>query len=80
VLLELAQATALLQRLVLRSFQKQPARLREERIAPARSQRADFGATHLVDRLAQMLGDVEAVQDVERVSGLLGDDPGPRSR
>ena len=45
-----------------------------ERLTPALAQRADLGAADLLDRVAQMLSDVEAVQDVERVPGFLGDD------
>ena len=64
---ELAQAGALLARLILPALQEQPARLREERLSPALAERADFGAADLIDRVAQVLGDMEAVEDVERV-------------
>src|SRR6516225_4280504 len=49
VLQELAQAGALLARLVLSPLEQQPARLREERLSPALSERTDFGAPDLVD-------------------------------
>ena len=74
VLHELPQAGALLARLILSAFQEQPARFREKRLSPALSERADFGAADLIDRLAQVLGDMKAVQNVERVPGFLGDD------
>jgi len=74
VLHELAQADTLVARLVLSTFQQQPPRLREERLAPPLPERVDFGAADRVDRVAQVLGDMEPIEDVKRVAGLLGDD------
>src|SRR5215204_1349671 len=71
---EFAQATALIPGLVLRSLQQEPARLREEGLTPALSQRVDLGAADLIDRVAHVLGDMKPVQDVEGVARLLGHD------
>jgi hypothetical protein len=60
VLQKLAQANALLARLVLWAFQQHPARFREERLSPALAERADLGAADLIDCVAQVLGDVKA--------------------
>src|SRR5437868_7291885 len=67
VLHELAQAGALIARLILSAFHEDPARLGEEWLSPALAERADFGATDLVDGVAHVRGDVEAVEDVECV-------------
>jgi hypothetical protein len=74
VLDQFSQAGALLTRLILRAFQEQPARLREERLAPALAERADLRAADVIDRVAHILRDVEAVEDVERVARLLRHD------
>ena len=52
---ELAQANALRPRPMLAAFEQQPARPREERLAPVLSERADFGAADLIVRVAQVL-------------------------
>jgi len=61
-------------RLIVRPFQEQPARLGQERLSSLLSEGVDFGPAHLVNRIAHVLGDMKAVQDVERVPRLLGDD------
>ena len=71
---ERAQAGALRAGLIRRPLQEQPARLGQERLSPAFAERAHFGAADLIDRVAHVLRDVEAVEDVERVAGLLRDD------
>ena len=74
VLDELAQAGALLARLIRGAFQEEPARLRQQRLSPSLSERADFSAPDPIDGVAHVLRDVKAVQDVERVAGFLGHD------
>jgi len=43
-------------------------------LSPLLAEGVDLRAAHLIDRIAHVLGDVKAVQDVERIPGLLGHD------
>ena len=57
---------------VFRAFQQQPATLRQHRFITLLFQLFRLLSTHLVDRLAHVRHDVEAVQNMDRLSGLLG--------
>ena len=74
VLDKLPEAGALIARLMLSSFQEEPARLREQRLSPSLSERADFRAPDAINGVAHVPRDVKAVQDVEGMSGFLRDD------
>ena len=74
VLDEFVQPGPLLARLIRRPLQEEPARFGQEWLSSLLAKGMDFSPAHLVNRIAHVLGDMKAVQDVERVPRLLGDD------
>src|SRR5207244_4611752 len=57
-----------------RALEQEPPRLGEQRGSSLLTEGMDFGAAHVIDGIAHVLRDVKAVEDVERVARLLGDD------
>src|SRR5712691_4809634 len=58
---------------MLMSLEQNPAGLGQPRLPAAPPQIVDLRSPHVVDRVAHMLGDVEAVEDVERMASFLRD-------
>jgi len=61
---QIGQLGLLLSSQILRALEQQPARLGQHRIVALRLQLLDLLGAHLVNRLAEMRHDVEAVEDM----------------
>jgi hypothetical protein len=75
VLQQLGQADLLFFAEVLRALEQQPAAVLEHRLIAASLERFDLGGAYLVDGLAHMGHDVEAVKHMPGLPGLLGNNP-----
>src|SRR5450756_1532138 len=69
-----AQATPFFRGAMVASFEQQPAGLGEERLSPLAAEVVDLGPAYRLNGLTHVHRDVEAVEDVQRVAGLLGHD------
>ncbi len=75
---EIDQPRPLLVREVVRPLEQQPARTGQDRRAALGLERPGFLGADFIDGLVHMDHDVEAIQDVQGVAGLLGHDPQDR--
>ncbi len=71
---QVAQANPLTAAEVLWTFEQEPSGLGEYRSASGAPQRSHFVAPNLVDGLAEVLGDVEAIEDVNGGRAAAADD------
>ena len=67
---QFGQADVLRGTQVLRAFQEQPSRLRQNRLIALRLERPRFLGPDFIDRLVQMGHNVEPIQDMNGVAGL----------
>ena len=74
VLQQLGQPDLLFLGEVFRALEQQPATLAQNRLIAVLLERFGFAGAHLVERLAEVRHDVEAIQYMDGLAGLFGDD------